>query len=108
MLGRGGPAIGGTVGPMVAGPMGGGVGAAVGEGLGGDIGKALYSASRDQILALVKQGIKDPEFGRQLMMKAANSNAKIAGPRFGAYLTALPGFLLNQRRASRDEIQPDQ
>ena len=42
------------------------------------------------------------------MMKAANNNAKIAGPRFGAYLTALPGFLLNQRRASRDEIQPDQ
>jgi hypothetical protein len=33
------------------------------------------------------------------MMKAANSNAKIAGPRFSAYLTALPGFLLNQRKA---------
>ncbi len=104
LAGKGGPAIGGVAGSMMGGPVGGGIGAAVGEGLGGDIGKSLYSASRDQIMALVKRGIQNPEFGKQLMMKAANSNAKFAGPRFRAYMTALPGILLNQRR-SRNQIE---
>lgn len=92
-----GVGLGGSVGLGVGTALGGPLGAAVGGAAGGTVGGMLgdwlthvYSAPRDEIMALVRKGIADPEFGRMLMLKANEQNAKLAGPRLWLRTAAAP------------------
>jgi hypothetical protein len=64
------------------------------------LGKGMFNEarnlkSRDAVIEIIKKGIRDPQFGRNLMMKASPGATKMAGPRFRALArSAMIGALL--------------
>jgi hypothetical protein len=110
---RGVQRIGGAAGAALGslgGSAGAAVGAGVGEALGADLARGLYEKPRAQIMEILRRAIDEPEFGRQLMVKASRGNAQLAGPRFLGYLLGLPtapaaGAAAARPPASRDQVE---